>query len=358
MKIVHVVEALEGGVYTYFKDLSWFFGSDEIRKTVETIIIYSGHRNGVNPEKVQAEFSNNVKLIHIEMVREIAPFQDLKSLYKLRKQLHTINPDIVHLHSSKAGVLGRIAVFSLFKKKKVFYSPHGYAFLRTDISKATQNLYLTIEKSFQQVFGGTTIACGDTEFEIAKTIGISKLNRNGVDINTIRQYFIPHQNTKLTIGILARITEARNPLLFNEIALRFPDFNFIWIGDGELKHLITAPNVEITGWISDQKKVFTVLNTIDIYLQTSMWEGLPIAILKAMVLEKPVIATNIIGNKDAVVHNETGFLFEDIVELNSCFEFLKEEQNRQKFGKNGFKRCQELFDKNQNFKELLELYRE
>ncbi|RED24938.1 hypothetical protein BD847_1677 [Flavobacterium cutihirudinis] len=358
MKVVHVVEALEGGVYTYFKDLSWFFGSEEIRKTVDTTILYSGHRNGVNPAKVQAEFSPNVKLIHIEMVREIAPFQDLKSLYKLRKQLQEIDPDIVHLHSSKAGVLGRIAVFALFKKRKVFYTPHGYSFLRTDISKATQNLYFTIEKSFQQVFGGTTIACGDTEFEIAKTIGPSKLNRNGVDIVAIRLYFQPHQNEKLTIGILGRITAARNPELFNEIAFRFPNFNFIWIGDGELGHLITAPNIQITGWILDQKTVLTTLNTIDIYLQTSIWEGLPIAVLEAMVLEKPVVATNIVGNKDVVLPNKTGFLFDDINELDAYFETLKNPENRMIFGEKAFKRCQELFDKNLNFKQLLTLYQE
>lgn len=358
MKIVHVVEALEGGVYTYFKDLSWFFGNEEIRKTVNTTILYSGHRNGVNPAKVQAEFSPNVKLIHIEMVREIAPFQDLKSLYKLRKQLQEIDPDIVHLHSSKAGVLGRIAVFALFKKRKVFYTPHGYSFLRTDISKATQNLYFTIEKSFQQVFGGTTIACGDTEFEIAKTIGPSKLNRNGVDIAALRLYFQPYQNEKLTIGILGRITAARNPELFNEIALRFPDFNFIWIGDGELRHLITAPNIQITGWILDQKTVLTTLNTIDIYLQTSIWEGLPIAVLEAMVLEKPVVATNIVGNKDVVLPNKTGFLFDDINELDAYFEALKNPESRMIFGKKAFQRCQELFDKNLNFKQLLELYQE
>jgi glycosyltransferase involved in cell wall biosynthesis len=358
LKVVHVVEALEGGVYSYFKDLSWFFGSEEVRKTVDTTIIYSGHRNGVNPAKVHAEFSTNVKLIHISMVREIAPFQDLKSLYKLRKQLQKINPDIIHLHSSKAGVLGRIAVFALFKKRKVFYTPHGYAFLRTDISKTTQNLYFTIEKSFQQVFGGTTIACGDTEFEIAKTIGHSKLNRNGVDITTIRQYFLSHQNAKLTVGILGRITAARNPQLFNEIALRFPDFNFIWIGDGELRDLITAPNIQITGWILDKNIVLNTLNKIDIYLQTSLWEGLPIAVLEAMILEKPVIATNIVGNKDIVIPNETGFLFDDINELENYFETLKNVNTRVSFGERAFKRCQKLFDINQNFEQLLELYKE
>ncbi|MFD1603228.1 glycosyltransferase [Flavobacterium artemisiae] len=358
MRVVHIVEALEGGVYSYFKDLSDFFGNEEIRQKKETTIIYSGHRNGVDQAKVNAEFSTSVQLIHIDMVREIAPFQDLKSIFKLTQILRKINPDIIHLHSSKAGVLGRTSSFLLFRKKKIFYSPHGYAFLRTDISNRSRKLYMLIEKSFQRIFGGTIIACGDTELEIAKEIGPVKLIRNGVDISNIRQYFLPHQNKKLTIGILGRITAARNPELFNKIALRFPDFDFIWIGGGEEAHSITAPNIKITDWILDKKTVFSTLNSIDIYLQTSLWEGLPIAVLEAMVLEKPVVATNIIGNKDAVVHNKTGFLFDDIRELDSYFEILKEKQKRMEFGKNGFERTLELFDKNQNFRQLLALYQE
>ncbi|TDO83869.1 hypothetical protein EV143_101311 [Flavobacterium chryseum] len=358
MKVVHVVEALEGGVYTYFRDLSTFFGHEEINRTFETTIIYSANRNGVSSKKVNSEFSDGVNLISINMVREISPFQDLKSIFKLIKELRKINPDIIHLHSSKAGVLGRIACFFLFRKKKIFYMPHGYAFLRTDISKTSRKLYSAIEKSFQRLFGGTTIACGDSEFEIAKKIGPSKLIRNGVDIPEIRQRFSPHQNAKLTIGIVGRITAARNPELFNEIALRFSDFDFLWIGDGELNSLITAPNIKITGWILDKNTVFKALNSIDIYLQTSLWEGLPIAVLEAMVLEKPVIATNIIGNKDVVLQNQTGFLFNNIEELDSYFEILKDPKTRSLFGKNALKRCQDLFDKNQNFKQLLHLYKE
>jgi glycosyltransferase involved in cell wall biosynthesis len=358
LKVVHIVEALEGGVYSYFKDLSDFFGNEEIRHKTETTIIYSGHRNGVSQKKVNTEFSSSVDLIHISMVREISPFKDLKSIIKLTKSLRKINPDIIHLHSSKAGVLGRTSSFLLFRKKKIFYSPHGYAFLRTDISYRSRKLYMLIEKSFQRIFGGTIIACGDTELEIAKEIGPVKLVRNGVDVMRIRTHFKTTENSKLVISTSGRISSQKNPQLFNKIALLFPEFNFIWIGDGELKYLLNAPNITITGWITDKNKVLNYLNSIDIYLQTSLWEGLPIAVLEAMVLEKPVIATNIIGNKDAVVSNKTGFLFDEITALDSYFEILKNEQKRIEFGKNGFERTRELFDKNQNFRQLLALYQE
>jgi hypothetical protein len=99
------------------------------------------------------------------------------------------------------------------------------------------------------------------------------------------------------------------------------------------------------------------LNNIDIYMQTSLWEGLPIAVLEAMAMEKPVIATNIIGNKDIVVHNETGFLFDDISELEAYFEILQSANIRSDFGKKGLERCAEVFDKNKNFSQLVGIYR-
>jgi glycosyltransferase involved in cell wall biosynthesis len=143
---------------------------------------------------------------------------------------------------------------------------------------------------------------------------------------------------RLTIGIVGRITSARNPVLFNEIALRHSNLNFVWIGDGELQPLLNAPNIKITGWFLDREDALTALNTIDIYIQTSLWEGLPIAVLEAMAMQKPVLATNIIGNKDVVVHNETGFLFDEIAELDNYIEILKDEEVTP-FWEKGLERC-------------------
>ncbi|MBL0736215.1 glycosyltransferase [Flavobacterium sp. GN10] len=356
MKVVHIIEALGGGVYTYFNDLSTFFGDHDRVKNIETTIIYSANRKEINREKIKSEFSSNINLIEINMLRNFSPIQDLKSVIQLTKELKKINPDVIHLHSSKAGVLGRIASFFLFKKKKLYYSPHGYSFLRTDISKTIQKIYWLIEKSTQAIFGGITIACGDTEFEIAKKMGNSKLVRNGVNINSLQQNFIENKNDKLTIGIMARITAARDPSLFNKIALRFPEYNFVWIGDGELKPLITASNIKITGWILNRETVLKELNKVDVYMQISLWEGLPIAVLEAMALKKPIVATNVIGNKDAVLNNETGFLFNDIEELNEFFKILGNSKTRAIFGEKAFERCQDLFDVNKNFKDLIAIY--
>jgi glycosyltransferase involved in cell wall biosynthesis len=356
LKVVHVVEALAGGVTTYCKDLSFFFGNPEKNEGIDTTIIYSANRKEVNPITISKEFSKGISLIELNMVREFLPLEDLKSVLKLITELKKLKPDVIHLHSSKAGVLGRIASLFLFKKVKVFYSPHGYSFLRTDISKTSKKVYWLIEKSFQILFGGKTVACGDTEYEIAKKIGNSALVRNGINIEDVTKNCTENKNAILTVGIVGRITYARNPKLFNDIALKHPNLNFIWIGDGELNHLITAPNIRITGWFLQRENALKELDKIDVYLQTSLWEGLPIALLEAMAMKKPVLATNIIGNKDVVIPNETGFLFDDINELTGYFEILKEEKTRMALGEKGLKRCEDLFNQNKNFKELISLY--
>ena len=358
LKVVHVVEALAGGVHTYFKDLSFFFGNHEINETIETTIIYSGNRKEIDSEKIKEEFSNGVALLELPMIRNFSPIQDIKSTIALIAILRKLQPYIIHLHSTKAGVLGRLSCVFLFKKKKIFYTPHGYSFLRKDINLWSRKIYWFIEKSAQKLFGGKTIACGDTEYEIAKTLGKSYLVRNGIDVAYVNNLSEEKTNKTLTLGILGRITFARNPKLFNEIALKFPDFNFVWIGDGELKHLITAPNIVVTGWFKQRNDALKELSKIDIYIHTSLWEGLPIAILEAMAMKKPVLATNFIGNKDVVIPAETGFLFNTIEELDAYLEILKEEKTRKIFGEKALERCYALYDKSKNFKNLISIYQQ
>lgn len=356
MRIVHIVESFGGGVYSYFKDLALFMSQ---QKNIETIIIYSNRRKEVSEEQIYNDFPKNIKLISVDMERELKPFKDLQSTFKIRKLLKDIKPDVVHLHSSKAGVIGRWATTLIGKRNHVYYTPHGYSFLRLDISPLKRKMFYGIEKLTQLVFGGTTIACGDTEYKIAKKIGKSTLVRNGIDIKNITKHYKikTSKNTKLTIGIVGRIVFPRAPWLFNEIANKFPIYDFVWIGDGELNHLLTAKNIKITGWCTSQEEIFAHLNNLDIYIQTSLWEGLPIAVLEAMAFKKPIIATNVIGNKDIVKQQFNGFLFNDIKELHEIFTKLEDINAINELGKNAQLDILEYYNMEKNFNHLLSIYK-
>lgn len=357
MKVVHIIEALGGGVYTYFKDLTNFFGEHGESLDIETTIIYSAKRKEIDPTKIKQDLSPKVKLIEIDMEQELALVKDIKSALKLRKILRELRPDVVHLHSSKAGVIGRWAIFLLRPQIKVFYTPHGYSFIRQDISPLKRKLFFYIEKATQLCFGGTTIACGDTEYKLAKQIGKAALVRNGVNIKILESFYKPVENDRLKIGIVGRITAPKNPSLFNDIAARFPQYDFIWIGDGELRHLLTAPNIQITGWFLNNLDLLPQLNELDIYLQPSLWEGLPIAVLEAMALRKPILATNVFGNKDVVVPGVSGFLFDKLTDLDPFMQQLENTEFRKNMGNQAYEQCKRDFDKDQNFFELIPIYK-
>lgn len=352
MVVIHIVEALAGGVYTYFKELTKHFA--EVND-IKTIVIYSKNRKEIDPNNFELISNNNIELIEVDMVRNLNFNADLKATLEIRKIIKKLKPDVIHLHSSKASVIGRLANINL--ATKLFYTPHGYSFLSKEFSENKKKVFFGVEKYFQKFFGGITIACGDTEFEYAKSIGKSILVRNGVTIDKFRKFKNDVENQKLTIGILGRITAQKNPKLFNDIAERFPNYNFIWIGDGELNHLITAKNIVVTGWTTDEQIIMQHLNQLDVYIQTSLWEGLPIALLEAMAFEKTIVATNIIGNKDIVVDKETGFLFDHINELDQIFNQLENSEYRKKLGENGLKRCIDIFDNYKNFNQLAQIYR-
>ena len=102
--------------------------------------------------------------------------------------------------------------------------------------------------------------------------------------------------------------------MFNEIAKNFPNIQFTWIGDGELRSELTSKNITITGWL-ERKDVLKELNNNDIFILTSLWEGLPISLLEAMYMKKICIVSDVIGTRDVIDNNYSGFI------CNSAEEF-------------------------------------
>ncbi|MDV7137580.1 glycosyltransferase [Maribacter sp. TH_r10] len=354
IKVLHISEPFAAGVYNYIKDLCRFCDTE---KDIESYVTYSGKREDTNKENFEHDFSPNTTLVEVDMEREISPINDFLAVYKIIKEIRRIKPDVIHLHSSKAGVLGRIAA-KTYPEAKLYYTPHGYSFVREDISEFKKKLFWTIEKNTSRFFGGITIACGDTEYEFAKQIKHnSYLIRNGVDVNEIEKKEKNKRSKGFVIGTIGRISPQKNPYLFNQIALKFPEIEFIWVGDGENKNILTSKNIKVKGWIP-REEVLDLINEFNIYIQTSSWEGLPFTIIEAMALKKPIIATNVIGNKDAVKHNYNGILCSNLKEFEKAIlKVLEDSSFVEKMGVKSQMRAKKLFNKNSNFKELIKLYK-
>ena len=303
MKIIHVTEAFEGGVIEFLRCLTQ--STPEFSYT----IIYGRPQFF---EKAHITFPSNVEFIpwtHVN--KEIRPAQDVKALRQLIKILKKQRPfDIIHLHSAKAGILGRIAAKTI-GHKKVIYAPHGATFLRKDVSAFTRTAFATIEKAIT-IFPAKVIGVSRSEAQAYRRIGI-----NADFINNGKYFPVTHEKEKqknsFTIITTGRAARQKHPALFNQIAQAFKDnehVKFIWIGDGVERNLLTSPNIFITGWV-DKSEVERLLRTADLYLSTALWEGLPYAVLEAMSMRLPLLLTNCAGNSDLVEHGVNGFLYND-----------------------------------------------
>lgn len=311
MKIVHVVEPFASGIAVFVKSLV------ENMKDDFHIVIHGERESVMKAAEVKKSFTGaNVEFIRWESAqREISfrkDFRALRELYAILKKLKAEgNVDAVHLHSSKSGFLGRLAC-RMAGIENVFYTPNGAPFL-VSTNKVKNSLYRVFEKVGAR-FGGKVVCCSLSEMIAYRQLGIDAINiNNGVNVKTGSS--IPDGSNEdgiFRVVTSARISNQKNPALFNEIAKQFEhmkQFRFIWIGDGEDRDKLTASNITVTGWVPPVISKKLVSNA-DIYLSTSNFEGLSFSVLEALALKKPVLLKDCVGNSDIVKSGLNGDLFD------------------------------------------------
>ena len=301
-KILHIVEAMGGGVFTYLVGLT-----NQLVKNNDVYIAY-GLRDQT-PDDFKSYFDKNINLIEVKsFTRELNIIKDLRAFQEIRNIEKKIDPDVIHLHSSKAGALGRVA-FNL-SKKPVFYTPHGYSFLMEDKGSIKRMIYKAIEW-FCGKLNSITISCSKGEDEESKKLTPNTLFINNAvnieELENLMSNYKNYDNKKVTIFTLGRICYQKNPRLFNEIAKSFPNINFIWIGNGELINELTSPNITVTGWLKKEEALKIAMRS-NIFLLTSLWEGLPLSLLEAMYMKKICVVSNVIGNRDVINNGKNGLL--------------------------------------------------
>lgn len=356
-KVLHIVESFGSGVFSFLVDLI-----NETNKDFEIIVAYGKREE--TPKNFREYFNNNIKFIKIEnFTRSINVKKDIKALIEIKKIIKEEKPDIVHLHSSKAGVLGRLAING--NKVKMFYNPHGFSFLKQDDLKLKRTIYWIIEKvtaNFNK--NCTIIGCSSGEYIEAK-----KLNRNSMCINNginvenlkketekLEKRKIDYENLKIcTVG---RISYQKNPKIFNELAKEFPNIQFTWIGDGELRKNLTSSNIKVTGW-KDKKELIEIVNNSDIFILPSLWEGLPISLLEAMALKKICIVSNVIGNRDVIRNEYNGFVCNDFENFKTIIQNIQNDKyDLIRISENAYNDIVNIYNAETMSKQYLKVYKE
>lgn len=313
-KVLHIVEAMGGGVFTYLVELA-----NGMCKDFDVTIAF-GIRSQT-PENYAEYFDESVSLIRVNnFTRGLNPVKDLGSYFELRKIIKKVKPDIIHMHSSKAGAIGRM-MFS-GKKYKMFYTPHGYSFFMGDVSGLKKKIFECIEKICGKR-NCTTVACGKSEWKQSRKVSKkSTYISNGINIEKVQKILDEtddintRENQEFTVYTVGRIDYQKHPELFNRIAEMLPDIKFVWIGDGEMRDKLTSLNITITGWL-DNKQTIERAKKYDVFVLASRYEGLPISLLEAMYMKKTCIVSNVVGNRDVIQNNHSGYV------CNNADEFVE-----------------------------------
>ncbi len=313
-----------------------------------------------------------------ELKREINPFFDVMAFIKLIAIFKKFKFDIVHTHSSKPGFLGRLAAKAA-GVSAIVHTVHGFAFHQFS-SKFSVLIFQFLER-VAALATDRLILLNSVDMQYAKKrriIDEKKMSHvyNGICLDEFDSYLDVYQKKHLlnlnennfVVGFVGRLWKQKAPQDFiaaiPSVLKQISNVVFIIVGDGHLKNDLEAmaktlgieDHIRFLGW---RKDVPELLKIMDIFVQTSLWEGLSLSILEAMAAAKPVIATNIKGNNELVVDGVTGFLVPpnrpDSV-ANYIIKLLQDKKLAEKMGKLGRKRVEEQFDIRQHVQQIKNIY--
>lgn len=354
-KIVHATECLAAGTLAFLVQAT----RELARAGVRQVLVYS--RRPDTPADVESLFDPRVELL------EIAPPSQgfLRYCVALRRallrQLQGLEETSIHLHSSKAGFVGRLVLVGLRSRPALFYSPHGLSFLNRRFvlpSLVFRSLEWLAARVDCQLVG-----CSRSEAQLLDGLGRrpAQVLENAVDDSF---FHIERQPGAVPLVVsMGRVCYQKAPEVFAAMATRFQiaevPARFVWIGNGDPagEARLRAAGVEVTGWV-DRAGVQRLLSQAAVYVQTSRWEGMPLSVLQALAAGVPCVVNNAVGNRDAVRQGFTGFVVNRLDEGLVCLRrLLLDAELNQRFSQAAREDAHLRFSNSSFRSRLLRLYR-
>lgn len=344
------------------------------------IDVISGPQTGSEGSLVEEVRGRGVPLTILpELVRQISPAKDMLAIRKMTRIMRARRYAIVHTHSSKAGVLGRIAA-RLAKIPVIVHTVHGWSF-HDYMIPWVRSSYIALER-WVASFTNAMIVVTQNDIQKGLREGIGRpeqyhLIRSAIPLDEFdpaktdreaarRQLGLPPE--ALVLGNVGRFSEQKNPLDWVRVAGRvgraLPECRFLLVGDGPSRLKVEtalgeegiAGRTVLTGLRRD---VPEMLAAMDVFLLTSLWEGLPRTIPQALSMGVPVVASRVDGLFDAIQNGQSGYLLEpgDLEAMVvRCLELLEDPELRKKMGRVGREFVAGEFDLQQMIAQISSLY--
>jgi glycosyltransferase involved in cell wall biosynthesis len=365
INVLHITQA-SGGVKTYLHSFV-----KEINKDWFTNILLTSENEDVKngADKI---FDS---VLTLPMVRNLNLIHDIRGIFLIKKIIQQNNYDIVHIHSSKAGLIGRIGS-KLGGAKNIIYTPHGFSYL--SYSGVVRLMALTWERIARRYFTTYFLATSASEWDRGiREVGFNASNsimvNNGIDVKRVNS--IEKKDTdNLLILSMARYHPVKNPMMLiraaHYVLVKNSKCKFLLIGGGyhdtlhqTMRNYIEENNltnhITLMNWV-DRSEAILYLNTADIYVSSSRTESFGYSVVEAMSNGLPIVGTKIDGTKDIVINGLTGFIvnIDDHVSMAEKIMYLLENPDiRKTMGDAGRIRASELFDVKNNVRYLEEYYR-
>lgn len=327
----------------------------------------------------RAQNIRNLNLIFVnELTRRIQIFYDVIAFWKIYCIIRRGGYDIVHTHSSKPGVLGRFAA-KLAGVPVIIHTIHGFPF-HDFMNPVKKGVFIFLERICSKL---TTrlITVSQLNLEKAVKLKLAKRSRfvniySGIDFDKFDTPIDPVSkkqemgllNGEKIVGTVGRFSEQKAPLDFiraiPHVLDKRNDVCFVMVGDGELKPKMTqlagelglASKLKILGYRED---IPEILQIFDVFVLSSLWEGLGRSLTEAMYASLPVVATAVEGVPELVKHDETGILVppRDVSAIaGGILSLLEDEQKAQSLGKAAKQKITDAFRADVMVKRLEEVY--
>jgi len=329
-KILYLITQSElGGAQRYVFDLANNLRNDYIIE----VAFGEQRNNGILAKKLNDNKIPHYTIPHLK--RAISPINDLLALIKIIKLIRDTRPDIIHLKSSKISILGSLA--GIFSRAKIIYTVHGWVF--NEPLPIWKKLFYRYAEKFTALFKDIIICVSEFDRQTAIKEKICPKKKlvtihNGIEpINYLPSQLARQKlmslisgsetkivETSLLIGTIGNLYETKGFEYLIEAIYHLNNkykilSNLIIIGDGrirqELKNLIAQLNMRSFIFLTGQiNKAAQLLPAFDIYVCSSVKEGLSYTIIEAMQAGLPIIATKVGGNPELIEDDKTGVLLE------------------------------------------------